>query len=130
MIPVIQWHIEKYNVSYDDFMFKTATGQMLYAKWVERRFAKLLELSGYPSNFCRVHDLRGQYVDIMHLCNVPVTYISKQVGHRNPKVTFIHYSEILNELPEKANKDMDNLIFGQKENDTDNTEIICDEINI
>jgi len=58
-------------------MFKPEQGGLMYAKWIERRFAKLLTLCGYDENSYRVHDLRGQYVDIMHLCNVPTEYISR-----------------------------------------------------
>ena len=46
-------------------MFKPEQGGLMYAKWIERRFTKLLTLCGYEENFCRVQDLRGQYVDIL-----------------------------------------------------------------
>ncbi len=93
-------------------MFKPEQGGLMYAKWIERRFTKLLTLCGYEENFCRVQDLRGQYVDIMHLCKVPIVYISGQVGHSSPKVTVNSYTQILSELPIDANNAMDNLIFG------------------
>lgn len=48
----------------------------------------------------------------MHLCGNPITYISRQVGHTDPKITSQVYTQILNQLPQEANKKMDNLIFG------------------
>ena len=51
----------------------------------------------------------------MHLCGVPVTYISKQVGHTNTIVTSKAYTQILSELPVEANRKMDDMIFGCKD---------------
>lgn len=113
---IIQWHIKKYNISYNDFLFRADKGGMIYAKWIERKFEKLLELCGYDPKFCRVHDLRGQYVDIMHLCGVPITYTSRQVGHSNPKITAQVYTQILNELPVEANQKLDAIIFNNEQN--------------
>lgn len=117
---IIQWHIRKYNIANDNFLFKTSTGRMLYPKWVQRRFERLLEICGYPEKYMRVHDLRGQYVDFMHLCGVPTVYIAQQVGHSDEKVTYRTYTQILNELPEGANRKLDSLIFGPKEDNEEN----------
>ena len=116
---ILQWHINKYRVKFNDFLFRAEEGGMIYAKWVERRFAKLLELCGYDEHFMRVHDLRGQYVDIMHLCGTPLAYTSRQVGHSNPKITIQTYTQILDELPAEANKRMDSIIFNEKDEKTD-----------
>ena len=51
----------------------------------------------------------------MHLCKVPIVYISGQVGHSSPKVTVNSYTQILSELPIDANNAMDNLIFGSNQ---------------
>ena len=115
MYDILQWHIKTFNIDYNDFLFRADKGGMIYAKWVERKFEKLLMITGYDEKFCRVHDLRGQYVDLMHLCGVPVTYISKQVGHTNTIVTSKVYTQILNELPVEANRKMDDMIFGSKD---------------
>lgn len=112
LLEIIQWHIKQFNISEDSLMFTADKGGQLYAKWVERKFKKLLELCKYPENYCRVHDLRGQYVDVMHLCGVPIEYISRQVGHSNSMVTSKVYTQILRELPVEANKLMDERIFG------------------
>ncbi len=86
--PELQIYLmEHIMLDNSNFMFRTSKGGMMYAKWVERKFEKLLELCRHPKDFCRVHDLRGQYVDLMHLCGVPLVHISRQVGHSNPKIT-------------------------------------------
>ena len=112
VLEIIQWHIETYNIGKNDLMFRADKGGLIYAKWVERKFEKLLESCGYDKKFCRVHDLRGQYVDILHLCGVPTSYISRQVGHSNSYVTERAYTQILKELSTEANELMDKKIFG------------------
>lgn len=112
VLEIIQWHIETYNIGETDLMFKADKGGLMYAKWIERKFEKLLESCGYDKKFCRVHDLRGQYVDILHLCGVPTSYISRQVGHSNSYVTERAYTQILKELSTEANELMDKKIFG------------------
>lgn len=112
VLEIIQWHIETYNIGETDLMFKADKGGLMYAKWIERKFEKLLESCGYDKKFCRVHDLRGQYVDILHLCGVPTSYISRQVGHSNSYVTERAYTQILKELSTEVNELMDKKIFG------------------
>lgn len=114
VLNIIQWHINEFEISNDDFLFKNSKGDIVGAKWIERKFRALLIECGYDENYCRVHDLRGQYVDIMHLCGVPLEYISRQVGHSNTIVTSKIYTQILHELPVQANALLDDKIFGSK----------------
>lgn len=108
---VLQWHIKKYHIAQNDFLFRAEEGGNIYSKWVERRFKKLLKLCGYPEDYCRVHDLRGEYVDIMHLIGAPIAHTSRQVGHSDTKITNRQYTQILDELPAIYNKKLDDLIF-------------------
>ena len=117
VIETIQWHIGKYNIGKNEYMFRADNGGLMYAKWIERKFEKLLEACGYDKKVCRVHDLRGQYVDILHLCHVQTQYISKQVGHSNTDITERVYTEILAELADEANELVDNKIFGDDEDE-------------
>ncbi len=103
---------QNHNIGEADLMFKANKGGLMYAKWIERKFERLLEACGYDKKFCRVHDLRGQYVDILHLCGVPTSYISRQVGHSDTHVTERVYTQILKELSEEANELMDKKTFG------------------
>ena len=113
VLDVINWHIKKYNIKPNEHMFRAPKGGLMYAKWIERKFEQLLELAGYDKKYCRVHDLRGHYVDILHLCRVPTSYISRQVGHSNSYITEKVYTQILKELPTEANELMDEKIFGK-----------------
>ena len=108
---IIKWHIDTFDIKDGDFLFRADEGGLLYQKWVERKFKRLLILAGYDENYCRVHDLRGQYVDLMHYLNVDIEYISKQVGHSDSKITSKTYSEILKCMPVKVNQALDSLIF-------------------
>ncbi len=112
VLKTLKWHIETFNIGENDFMFKLQNGDIVYAKWVERRFKKLLEMNGFDEKFCRLHDLRGQFVDIMHLLGVSTEYISRAVGHSNVLTTSKAYTQILNELPIEANIKMDKKLFG------------------
>ena len=109
-IDIIKWHVQTYNIK-QGFLFKDTKGNPVSATWVRRKFIKLLELNGYAKDYCRVHDLRGQYVDLMHSCGIPTEYISRQVGHSNTSTTSNIYTQILKEVPLEANKRMDEKIF-------------------
>ncbi len=109
-VDIIKWHIQTYNIK-QGFLFKDTNGNPVSATWVRRKFIKLLELNGYTRDYCRVHDLRGQYVDLMHSCGIPTEYISRQVGHSNTSTTSNIYTQILKEVPLEANKRMDEKIF-------------------
>ena len=75
-------------------------------------FKNLLELNGYPRDFCRVHDLRGQYVDVMKALGAPTSHISRERGHSRTSTTDDIYTQILNEIPKDYNKKMDEKLFG------------------
>lgn len=110
MLEILKWHMEKFSIS-QGLLFQDLKGRPVSAKWVSRKFKKLLKLNGFEEDFCRVHDLRGQYVDIMHYCGISTEYIAKEVGHSNTATTSNIYTQILQEVPIEANKRMDNELF-------------------
>ncbi len=118
LVNILKWHIDTFNIKDGDFLFRADEGGLLYQKWVERKFKRLLILAGFDENYCRVHDLRGQYVDLMHYLDVGIEYISKQVGHSDSKITSNSYSEILKCMPVKVNKALDRLLFNKFSFDT------------
>ena len=71
-------------------------------------------LNDYPEDFCRVHDLRGQYVDVQHSLGTPTELISKEVGHSRTATTSDIYTQILEEVPKEMNNRMDEVLFGNK----------------
>lgn len=110
MSAILRWHIQEYNIQ-AGLLFKDSNDKPVSAKWVSRKFKKLLNLNGYSEDYCRVHDLRGQYVDIMHSCGVPTEYISREVGHSNTATTSNIYTQILKEVPIEASRRMDEKLF-------------------
>lgn len=111
MSAILKWHIQEFHIS-SGLLFKDINNKPVSAKWVSRKFKKLLNQNGYDENYCRVHDLRGQYVDIMHSCGIPTEYISREVGHSNTATTSNIYTQILDEVPVEANRKMDEKLFG------------------
>lgn len=94
------------------FLFLDSTkNKPVSAKWVSRKFKKLLILCGYEENYCRVHDLRGQYVDIQHAVGTPTEQISREVGHKRTSTTSDIYTEILAEVPVEMNRRMDERLL-------------------
>jgi len=112
VLEIIRWHLNQYNIK-EGFLFLDKTKQKpVSAKWLSRRFQKLLELNGYPKDYCRVYDLRGEFVDLMHANKVPLAYISKEIGHSNINTTIKHYTQLLDEVSIDANRRMDEALFG------------------
>ena len=62
--------------------------------WIRDKFKHLLEICGYDKNYMRLHDLRGEYVDISRVAGMSMSYISKQVGHARTSTTENSYSQI------------------------------------
>ena len=112
-LEAIKWHMETYNIK-AGLLFPDSNGNPVSAKWVTRRFRRLLLLNDYPEDFCRVHDLRGQYVDIQHSVGTPTEQISKEVGHSRTATTSDIYTQILDEVPKEMNNRADNVVFRSK----------------
>ena len=49
--------------------------------WIRDKFKHLLEICGYDRKYMRLHDLRGEYVDIARISGMTISYISKQMSH-------------------------------------------------
>ncbi len=111
-LEILNWHISRFNIT-EGLLFKDSKGKPVSPKWVSRRFNKLLLLNGYPENYIRVHDLRGQYVDMQHSVGTPTEQIAKEVGHSRTSTTSDVYSQILKEVPREMNNRMDKKLFGK-----------------
>ena len=59
----------------------------------------------------RLHDLRGQYVDLSHTLGLPVVYTSRQVGHARTSTTNDIYSSIMLEVNINAKEKIEEIIF-------------------
>ena len=104
-------NMEKFCIDAKKLWNELDCPQGQFNKWVERKFKRLLILAGYDENYCRVHDLRGQYVDIMKAIGISTSYISKEVGHSRTSTTDMYYTQILEEVYETATTKLDEKIF-------------------
>lgn len=107
---IIKWHIRK-NQIFSGFLFKGKNNRPVSPNWVNKQFDELLELAGYPKDFMRLHDLRGQYVDLSHTLGLPVVYTSRQVGHARTSTTNDIYSSIMSEVNINAKEKIEEIIF-------------------
>lgn len=105
----LKWHINTYGII-AGFLFKGKGNNPISPTWVRKQFRKLLIKCGYSEDFCRVHDLRGQYVDIMKAVGTPTSQIAKEVGHTRTSTTDDIYTEILAEVPKESIRKI-NAIF-------------------
>ena len=109
--PILQWHIRKYQI-FSGFLFKGKDKtRPISPNWINDRFDNLLTLCGYNKNYMRIHDLRGEYVDIMNKAGVPIPFISRQLGHARTSTTNDIYTSILNEVKNDAMEKLGNMIF-------------------
>jgi len=107
---IIKWHIQKYEI-FSGFLFKGKNNNPVSANWVNDRFDSLLVLCGYPKDYIRLHDLRGQFVDLMHSLGLPDVYISRQVGHAKTSTSNDIYSYIMAEVHTSATAQLEQKIF-------------------
>lgn len=70
--------------------------------WIRERFKRLLVLCSYDERYMRVHDMRGEYVDIERTAGMTMEYISRQVGHARKSTTENCYSSIFNSEGKEA----------------------------
>ena len=77
--------------------------------WINSRFRDLLEIYFNNRKYMRVHDLRGEFVDLARVSGMSMEYISGEVGHARPSTTWNMYSEIFNEEAKEAQQKMQEL---------------------
>lgn len=108
---IIKWHIRQYHI-FSGYLFKGKDNDRpVSANWINSQFDKLLKACGYPEDYMRVHDLRGQFVDILHTLGLPTVYISRQVGHARTSTTNDIYSAIMSDVNLNAKEAIENRIF-------------------
>ncbi len=108
---IIKWHIRKDQI-FSGFLFKGKNVERpVSANWINNQFDNLLKACGYEENYMRVHDLRGQFVDILHTLGLPTVYISRQVGHAKTSTTNDIYSAIMSDVNINAKDAREEKIF-------------------
>jgi integrase len=76
-----------------DLVFCTGNGRVLNPNNVLRSFETIVERSGVPK--IGVHDLRHTHATWLLLDGVPVTLVSKRLGHAKVSITLDTYSHLL-----------------------------------
>lgn len=109
LINVIEWHMQEYNIT-SGFLFRGRfSDRPISQNSIIKYFRMLLDMHGYSKKFMRVHDLRGQYVDVCQALGLPLTYIAKQVGHARTSTTADIYSQVLSDVSESAKQGFDRI---------------------
>jgi len=91
------------------WIFCTSTGTPLDESQLRKRFARVLKKAGLPH--FRLYDLRHTFATLLLNRGVPITYVSKQLGHANQTTTSqwdadalptatAHYVDLLDGTPE------------------------------
>ncbi len=109
---ILKWHRRKFNI-FSGLMFRGKNNNPVSENWVRARFQKLLELCGLPKNYMRVHDLRGEYVDLMNSAGVPIKFISRNIGHARTSTTNDIYTEIFQSVETDAMQKLGNMFFSK-----------------
>lgn len=74
---------------------------------MKRRFKPALALAGIDS--IRFHDLRHTYASTLIIQQVPIPYISKQLGHSTNKVTLDTYIHLMPKSAQLGDSLLENL---------------------
>ena len=91
-----------------NLVFPNANGNYMDSQnMLKRRFKPALALAGIDS--IRFHDLRHTYASTLIIQQVPITYISKQLGHSTNKVTLDTYIHLMPESAQLGDSLLENL---------------------
>ena len=72
------------------WLFPSRTGSLLDESHVIRAFHRVLDGAGLPR--FRVYDLRHTFASLLLSSNVPLLYVSHQLGHTKPTITLKYYA--------------------------------------
>jgi integrase len=73
-----------------EWLFPSLTGTLLDESHVIRAFHRVLDAAGLPR--FRVYDLRHTFASLLLSANVPLLYVSQQLGHTKPTITLKYYA--------------------------------------
>ena len=93
-----------------DLVFCTGTGGVLNPNNVLRNFDAIVERAGVPR--IGVHDLRHTHATLLLLDGVPLTLVSKRLGHAKVSITLDTYSHILPGFEHRAVESIGAALFG------------------
>jgi integrase len=92
-------------------VFYTGNGPVLNPNNVLRNFAEFVRMAGVPE--IGVHDLRHTHATFLLLDGVPLTVVSKRLGHARVSITLDCYSHILPGYQHRAVESIQSSLFGR-----------------
>ncbi|MDK2742554.1 MAG: site-specific integrase [Nitrospira sp. BO4] len=72
------------------WLFPSKAGTLLDESHVVRTFHRVLDAAGLPR--FRVYDLRHTFASLLLSSNIPLLYVSHQLGHAKPTMTLKYYA--------------------------------------
>ncbi len=90
-------------------IFPNSLGGPIHPHNLLRDFKKVLRLAGLP--IIRFHDLRHTAASLMLNHGVPVTVVSRRLGHSKPSVTLDIYGHLIPSMQVEAAEKMDELVL-------------------
>jgi integrase len=94
----------------NDLVFCTGNGLVLNPNNVLRNYAAIVARAGVPT--IGVHDLRHTHATLLLLDGVPLTVVSKRLGHAKVSITLDTYSHLLPGFAHRAVESIGAALFG------------------
>ena len=92
-----------------EWVFPNGTGNMLdFHNLKNRQYKRVIKRAGLRS--IPFHSLRDTFATLLLMAGQPLSYVSAQLGHSNPKVTIHHYARWLPGSNRKAMNSLPSLI--------------------
>lgn len=97
---------------HDNFIFRNAKTLHIFTnRNINYRFYHLQSKAGIPvDKQISFHGLRHTHASYLISNNVPISYISKRLGHKDISVTLKTYAHLLDEIEQKNNQQAMNLL--------------------
>lgn len=77
-----------------EYVFHNENGNPYSPSNIRQRFwHKLLEACGYPTDYARIHDLRGSNSDLSIALGLSITYTAESLGHYDAETTRKYYNQ-------------------------------------
>ena len=75
---------------------QTGYGKPFHPNYISKNFSDVLEKWNLPH--IRFHDLRHSYATNLIHMRIPITTVSKLLGHESPDITLKIYAHVFNEM--------------------------------
>lgn len=104
----LQKHMELYYVgNHEDFVFATATGNLVRTRNFERDLNAIFKAADIKAS--GLHVLRHTMASLMLAKGIDIKYISVFLGHSSVSVTYNYYIHIIREIEDKSNRLLDDI---------------------